>query len=195
MNVDISLLCITHTFTYNNVLGAYTINFYKEKMNIKGIGMNETIPYSNFKCIKFSNKYLKISWDKDKTIKIPVTTLEQEKIGEIFTSEDVDDFSIEPLATILVTLGENNFFLNIYNSSYENLRDSLLKKIGNICYPAFNQSGLQIDSFSNIEIVARVSNYKVPIISDDDIQASIEYCEVKINIDGKGGEEGRRVGV
>lgn len=172
------LYTIDSYFEYKGSLELHTIYFYTSYLMIN----NDTIPYTKIlKISKYKTGLRILTVEKD-IFDIPCEQDLKRKIFEIFkclhdNAEEVDIKNI--IGTSILHFGEQSFIIYLKNSSYEDFRRRVFKRIAFHFYPK-DRNQILLEHFDEFKFFIKENNIKIFIENSSDLGSALFHFNFRL---------------
>lgn len=168
-------------FEFEDVLDTHIVYFFNNKLVVDStpVGYNRIS-----KVTKYKNG-LRISMIDKSVLDIPCEQALKRQVFMLFKNLSECTEIIDPSAiigSVLMEFGDLNFVVYLRNSSYEEFRKILLKRLAFYFYPRLKESNIDLEHYDDFKFYVRDDKLLIPIENSSDLGSALFHYNYRMRV-------------
>jgi hypothetical protein len=168
-------------FDFDDILDTHIVYFYNNRMVIN----SSPITYTKISRVTKYKDGLKIGLIDKNIIDIPCEQDIKRKIFSLFRNlsecvEIIDPSAI--IGSVILEFGDLNFVVYLRNTSYEEFRKILLKRLACYFYPRFKENNIDLDHYEDFKFFIKDNNKLIPIENSSDLGGALFHFNFRLKV-------------
>ncbi|KAF9764452.1 hypothetical protein NGRA_0562 [Nosema granulosis] len=168
-------------FEFDDILDTHIVYFFNNKLVVN----STSVGYNKISKVTKCKNGLRISMIDKTVIDIPCEQTIKKQIFLLFKNLSECTEIIDPAAitgSVVMEFGDLYFVVYLRNSSYEEFRKILLKRLAFYFYPRFKENNIDLEHYDDFKFYVRDDKILIPIENSSDLGSALFHFNYRLKV-------------